>query len=42
VLRGGSFYYVGSSCRAAIRFGRRPASRSNLDGFRVAMTYRGG
>jgi uncharacterized protein (TIGR02996 family) len=38
VLRGGSFYYIGSSCRAAIRFGRRPGSRSNLDGFRVAMT----
>jgi uncharacterized protein (TIGR02996 family) len=38
VLRGGSFYYVGSSCRAAIRFGRRPEARSNLDGFRVVMT----
>jgi formylglycine-generating enzyme len=42
VLRGGSFYYVGSSCRAAIRFGRRPAARSNLDGFRVAMAHEGG
>ena len=38
VLRGGSFYYVGSSCRAAIRFGRGPEAHSNLDGFRVAMT----
>jgi uncharacterized protein (TIGR02996 family) len=38
VLRGGSFYYIGSSCRAAIRFGRRPSSQSSLDGFRVAMT----
>jgi uncharacterized protein (TIGR02996 family) len=37
VLRGGSFYYIGASCRAAIRFGRRPSSRSNLDGFRVAL-----
>ena len=41
VLRGGSFYYIGSSCRAAIRFGRRPSSRSSLDGFRVALTYPG-
>ncbi len=40
VLRGGSFYYVGSSCRAAIRFGRGPEARSNLDGFRVAMAAR--
>jgi uncharacterized protein (TIGR02996 family) len=38
VLRGGSFYYIGASCRAAIRFGRRPSSRSSLDGFRVLMT----
>jgi uncharacterized protein (TIGR02996 family) len=39
ILRGGSFYYIGSSCRAAIRFGRRPDSRSNLDGFRVALSH---
>lgn len=38
VLRGGSFYYVASSCRAAIRLNRGPEARSNLDGFRVAMT----
>jgi uncharacterized protein (TIGR02996 family) len=38
ILRGGSFYYIASSCRAAIRFGRRPDSRSNLDGFRVAVS----
>ncbi len=38
VLRGGSFYYIGSSCRAAIRFGRRPGARSSLDGFRVAFS----
>jgi uncharacterized protein (TIGR02996 family) len=37
VLRGGSFFYIGSSCRAAIRFGRPIDERSNLDGFRVAM-----
>jgi uncharacterized protein (TIGR02996 family) len=41
VLRGGSFYYIGSSCRASIRFGRRPISRSSLDGFRVALTVQG-
>jgi formylglycine-generating enzyme required for sulfatase activity len=39
VLRGGSYYYIGASCRAAIRFGRRPISRSSLDGFRVALTH---
>ncbi len=39
ILRGGSFYYIASSCRAAIRFGRRPDSRSNLDGFRVAADW---
>jgi uncharacterized protein (TIGR02996 family) len=38
VLRGGSFYYIASSCRTAIRFGRRPDGHSNLDGFRVALS----
>jgi uncharacterized protein (TIGR02996 family) len=37
ILRGGSFFYIASSCRAAIRFGRPENERSNLDGFRVAM-----
>lgn len=40
ILRGGSFFYIASSCRTAIRFGRRPDARTNLDGFRVAMTIR--
>jgi formylglycine-generating enzyme required for sulfatase activity len=38
VLRGGSFFYIGSSCRAAIRFGRPIDEPSSLDGFRVAMS----
>jgi uncharacterized protein (TIGR02996 family) len=42
VLRGGSFYYIGASCRAAIRFGRRPTARSSLDGFRVALSVESG
>jgi uncharacterized protein (TIGR02996 family) len=41
VQRGGSFYHNGSSCRASIRFGRGPEARSNLGGFRVAMTLSG-
>jgi len=41
VLRGGSYYYIGSSCRAAIRLDREPEARSNLDGFRVALPWRG-
>jgi uncharacterized protein (TIGR02996 family) len=40
VLRGGSFYYIGASCRSAIRLDRTPESRSNLDGFRVLMEWR--
>jgi uncharacterized protein (TIGR02996 family) len=41
VLRGGSYYYIGSSCRAAIRLDREPEARSNLDGFRVAIDWAG-
>src|SRR5262249_7363973 len=39
-LRGGSYYYIRSSGRSAIRCGRRPIARSNLDGFRVVMETR--
>ncbi|MBY0232690.1 MAG: SUMF1/EgtB/PvdO family nonheme iron enzyme [Gemmataceae bacterium] len=39
VLRGGSYYYIGSSCRAAIRLDREPDARSNLDGFRVVLEW---
>ncbi len=41
VLRGGSYYYIGSSCRSAIRLDREPEARSNLDGFRVALPWPG-
>jgi formylglycine-generating enzyme required for sulfatase activity len=37
VLRGGSFSQLGSSCRAAIRFGRHPRLVSGMDGFRVVL-----
>src|SRR5262249_56800984 len=42
VLRGGSFFYIGSSCRAAIRFGRAPDEDNNLDGFRVVLNWPAG
>jgi uncharacterized protein (TIGR02996 family) len=38
VLRGGSFFFIGSSCGAAIRFCRRDSSPSSQDGFRVAFS----
>jgi uncharacterized protein (TIGR02996 family) len=41
MLRGGSYFYIASSCRAAIRFGREPNHRSSLNGFRVALPAAG-
>jgi formylglycine-generating enzyme required for sulfatase activity len=36
MLRGGSWFYIASSCRSAIRFGRAPEEANDLVGFRVA------
>ena len=38
VLRGGSFFNVGSFARSAFRFNVMPAGRGNSGGFRLAMT----
>jgi formylglycine-generating enzyme required for sulfatase activity len=38
VLRGGSFYYGGSTARSSIRDDTSPSGRSNGDGFRLART----
>ena len=40
VLRGGSFYYLGSEARSSNRWGLAPTGRSEAcDGFRLAWTY---
>ncbi|HQZ65500.1 MAG TPA: SUMF1/EgtB/PvdO family nonheme iron enzyme, partial [Planctomycetaceae bacterium] len=40
VLRGGSFNSLAAYVRSAFRFSNRPDNRSNVNGFRVARTYR--
>jgi uncharacterized protein (TIGR02996 family) len=41
VLRGGSWFYIASSCRSAIRFCRAPEDTNDLIGFRAAVSWGG-